>query len=133
MDNQKIYDAITPIVTGVADAVGAAVVWPGWAESKNKPYFAVKVMPAEPDPFGLSRIDNMAGVIMMSYRELAGKGARGGRAAASAMAAAFPRGMRIELGNSVMLINRAPSMPAELQEAGMVAYPINVRFIILNC
>lgn len=133
MNTQLIYDAITPIVSAVADAVGADIAWPGWAEKKGRPYYTVNVMPGQPQPFGLDRIDQYPGVIMMSYREIPGKGARAGRNAASAMADAFPRGRRIMLEDgSIMLVNRAPHLPSELQEGALVAYPITITFLILK-
>lgn len=133
MNTQLIYDAITPIVTAVADAVGADIAWPGWTEKKGRPYYTVNVIPGQPQPFGLDRIDQHPGVIMLSYREIPGKGARVGRNAAAAMAGAFPRGRRIMLEDgSVMLINRAPHMPSELQEGALVAYSITVTFLILK-
>lgn len=133
MNTQLIYDAITPIVTAVADAVGADIAWPGWTEKKGRPYYTVNVILGQPQPFGLDRIDQHSGVIMLSCREIPGKGARAGRNAAAAMAGAFPRGRRIMLeDSSVMLINRAPHMPSELQEGALVAYSITVTFLILK-
>lgn len=133
MNTQLIYDAITPIVTSVAESIGADIAWPGWTEKKGRPYYTVNVMPGQPQPFGLDRIDQYPGVIMMSYREIPGKGARAGRNAAAEMANAFPRGRRIMLGeDSIMLINRAPRLPSELQEGALVAYPINITFLIIK-
>ena len=133
MNTQLIYDAITPIVTAVADAVGADIAWPGWTEKKGRQYYTVNVIPGQPQPFGLDRIDQHPGVIMLSYRETPGKGARAGRNAAAAMAGAFPRGRRIVLeDSSIMLISRAPHLPPELQEGALVAYPITIAFLILK-
>lgn len=130
-DDTRVAEALMDRVRGVSLSPPLPVAWPGVDFAPPQAgYLAVSLLPAETTGFGVGDEDDVlrSGVLQVSVFWPEDRGVTAPMERAGAVAAHFPRGLRIYREGVRVRVERPPTVAPPLFEPGWVQVPVSVYY-----